>query len=114
MFFCFLLKTGEQLQMKMTFFLLVYFTRMISFILFKKTATDHMPTSETINIMTAGRFWETCLVAEAVDGLDTGLWAPTPVSRCSDGVAHAAVRQPAGTAVVQSFTPCQVQLCSRR
>lgn len=61
--------------------------------------------------MKAGRLWETSLVGEAVKGFDACLRPSTAFSGHYDGVADTAIRQPAGAAAVQTFTPCQVQLC---
>lgn len=56
---------------------------------------------------------EAGLVSEAVDGFDTRLRPAATLSRCYDGIADAAIRQPAGAAPIQTFTPRQVQLCRR-
>lgn len=61
--------------------------------------------------MKAGWLWETSLVAEAVERFDACLMPSTALSRGYDGVAHAAIGQPARAATVETFTPCQVQLC---
>ncbi len=68
-------------------------------------------TFETIHIMKAGWLWEASLVAEAVESFDTWQWPSAAFSRGYDGVAHTAIGQPARAATIQTFTPCQVQLC---
>lgn len=68
-------------------------------------------TSETIHVMKTGWMWEASLVAEAVEGFDARLRPSAALSRSYDGVAHAAIGQPARTATVQTFTPRQVKLC---
>lgn len=61
--------------------------------------------------MKAGWIWETSLVPEAVEGFDTCLRPSTVLSRGCDRIADTSIGQPARAAMVQTFTPCQVQLC---
>lgn len=53
---------------------------------------------------------EARLVAVAIDSSDPGFASSAALSRGDDGVAHAPVRQPARTAVVQSIIPGCVKL----
>ncbi len=61
--------------------------------------------------MKAGWLWEASLVVKTVKGFDACLRPSAALSRGYDGVADAAIRQPARTATVQTFTPRKVQLC---
>jgi len=56
------------------------------------------------------RLREPRLVAISIDGADAGFPAATALPGDDDGVAHAAVGQPARAAVVEPVVPCRVQL----
>lgn len=60
--------------------------------------------------MSSAGLREARLVAVAVDGPDPRLAASTALPGGHDGVAHAAVRQPARAAVVQALVPGGVEL----
>lgn len=60
--------------------------------------------------MSSVNLGEARLVAVAIDGSDAGFTASTALPGGDDGVADAPVRQPAGTAEVQSVIPGHVQL----
>lgn len=54
--------------------------------------------------------WETCLVGVEVDRSHARLVPATGGPRGDDGVTQAAVRQPAGVALVQALAPGGVEL----
>lgn len=55
---------------------------------------------------------KSCLVGVGVDDVDPNLTASTVGPGGCDGVADAAVHQPAGTALVKAFVPGSIQLPS--
>lgn len=72
-------------------------------------------TSVTVGVVARVLIRKTSLVWEGMDDLDPHLAAPTVSPGGGNGVADAAVHQPAGAALVQALSPGCVQLarCSQ-
>lgn len=67
-------------------------------------------TSEAVDIEAVLLAGEASLVGKKEEGLDSWQAAPTALAGCDDGVAHAAISQPAGATSVQATIPGCVQL----
>lgn len=80
---------------------------------FPPGVASHARTSEAVGVEARGGRGEAGAVGEAVDGPHAGGRAAAAPARGLDGVAHAAVRQPARVALVQALVPGQVQLPDR-
>lgn len=71
------------------------------------------PTSEAEGVVPGQWVQEACLIGVEVDGPHTWLVPATGRPRGDDGVAEAAVGQPAGVALVQAEAPGGVELAGR-
>jgi hypothetical protein len=67
-------------------------------------------TSEAVCIVSGVLVWVFCLVGEGVDGVYPGLAASTVGPWDMDGVADAAILQPAWTALVEALSPGGIEL----
>lgn len=67
-------------------------------------------TSEAVDIEAAMLVGEAGLVGEEEESLDTRQAPTTALAGCDNGIAHAAISQPAGAAAVQSAIPGGIQL----